>query len=156
HDLIELSAYLRPTHSHDRALEENVLPSREILMEARGYFDERANLAVSANDAGGRLHDPVEDLEDGRFPGAVASDDSENFSRPHVEREISDRPEIARAPAFTGGAPGEAPERGRNQIPQRVVRTASAETLPDAIEGERRRHAMPSPRTVSMRVGRRA
>ena len=51
-DLVELPGDLGALHSHDRALEEHVLPAGQVRMKAGRHFDQRAS--ASAEPRSGR------------------------------------------------------------------------------------------------------
>ena len=87
----------------------------------------------------GRLRDPAEDLQQGRFAGAVAADDPDRLARLDLERDALQGPEFIGRGARTEGRPGEplqaVPGRSRSLhhgFPQGTV--SSIPSGPETIE----------------------
>ena len=93
-DLVELAPYLLAAHAEDDAVEEDVLPARQLRMEPGPDLEEAADAAPHLDAPLGRLRDPAEDLQEGRLPGAVSPDDPEPLSPSELEAEVAQRPEL--------------------------------------------------------------
>jgi hypothetical protein len=92
-DLVELALDLAAAHAEDRAVQEDVLATREIAVEARPDLEERPDTAADARLAVRRLGDAREDLEQRRLAGPVAPDDAEDVAARDVERDVVERPQ---------------------------------------------------------------
>ena len=64
HDLVELAGGLRGRHPHDRALQEEVLPPGQVLVETRRHLDEHALPAADMNATVGGPQDARQQLEE--------------------------------------------------------------------------------------------
>ena len=96
-DRLELGSDLRAAHPEDRAVEEDVLAARELLVEARADLEQRAEAARDPGVARGRGHDPRQDLEQRALARAVEPDDPDRLAAGDLEAHVPQRPE-ARGP----------------------------------------------------------
>ncbi len=69
------------------ALEEDIFATGEFGVETGAEFEECGNAALDVDGAGGGLEGAGDKLEEGGFPGAVASDDAPGLSFGDVEGE---------------------------------------------------------------------
>src|SRR5881227_540426 len=85
------------------------------------------------------LEDPGKELQRGRFPGAIRSDDSDSLSSFHLERNVIDCPELFRINVICTPctASDETFDRCRDEIAKRIMTFAASELLPDAVEDNR-------------------
>src|SRR5207302_1891981 len=139
-NLVESRRDLATAHAHDRALQVDVLAAGHILVKASGDLDERAGAADDRTRPARWLENPVQQLEDRRFAGAVVADDPERFARSDFEAHVLDGPKgsVGRivAPRHVS------PDQGRDQIAQGVVALAASELLEHVIEYDARAHQM--------------
>jgi len=134
---VELARNLGARHSHDRALQIDVLAARQIGVKAGGDLDQRTDASVQLNPTARGSQDLGEELQDGRLAGAVGPDDAERFSRTHLERDVTHRPEFFVGQSLRRTAPRQARHQRRHEIAQAVVALATAKFLPDPLEDDR-------------------
>ena len=93
-DLVEALVELLLGHAEDRAVEEDVLPSGQLGMEAGSELEERGDLAVGLDAPLFRPEDVGHALEQGALSRPVLAD--ERVRRPfgHLERHVPQRPEL--------------------------------------------------------------
>ena len=134
-DLVELPRDLAALHVQDGALEINVLAAGQVGMESGRDLDERADAPMNLAAPARRRDDPVQQLQRGRFAGAIRSDDPQRFAPLHLERHVADGPELLFGELRRVRAPADQPagER-RHQIAQAVVPLPAPKLLPDALE----------------------
>src|SRR4029077_7380839 len=92
-DLVEALPNLGPAHAEDGAVEEDVLPSGELRVEARPDLQQRADPSGHIRPPGARLGDPREDLQQGALPGAVMTDQADDLAVLDRDREVAQRPQ---------------------------------------------------------------
>ena len=80
-DLVEALADVRALQPEDRAVEEDVLASGEVGMEAGAELEQRADPAADVDAALGRLDDPGDDAQQRALARAVAADEAERRCR---------------------------------------------------------------------------
>ena len=80
--------------------------------------------AVDVDEAGGRLGDPREHLQQRPLAGAVAADDADHFARGHLERHVVQRPQRVRVRLRLGGAESQRADETRGNAGHRVARGA--------------------------------
>ena len=73
-DVVEALLELRPGHAEDRAVEEHVLPAREVRVEAGAHLDQPGHAAAQQDPSGIREEHPGDGLEQRRLAGAVEAD----------------------------------------------------------------------------------
>src|SRR5207245_2685884 len=93
-DVVELAGDLAPRHAEDGAVEEDVFPAGQLGMEPGPDFQKAADLAAQLDAAGRRLGDAAEDLQEGRFAGAVAADDAHDLPRLDLEGNVAQGPQL--------------------------------------------------------------
>ena len=93
-DFIELLADFPLRHAEDGAVEEDVLPSGELRMEAGADLEQARNASPQRDPPLRRLGDAAQNLEQRAFSGAVAADDAENLALLDLEAHILERPEF--------------------------------------------------------------
>jgi hypothetical protein len=94
HDLVELADDLLAMHAEDRAVEEHVLAPGQIRMESRTDLEQRADATLDRRTSRRRRRDAGEQLEQRALAGAVSSDEAERLAVRHVERDVTERPEL--------------------------------------------------------------
>src|SRR5262249_17147782 len=108
YDLVKLCGDLALAHAHDRPVEINVLPSREVGMEARSHLDQGADAAADGKRSVCRGRDAGEDLENRALAGAVRPDQSDGLAPPDLEAHVTEGPELA---GLAGLSPKSAPRK---------------------------------------------
>src|SRR5262245_17702205 len=93
-DLVEALAELLLAHAEDRAIEEDVLPTGELGMEAGAQLEERGDLAVGLDPALFRAEDVSHALQQLALARAVLADEREGRPFGHVEGHVAQRPEL--------------------------------------------------------------
>jgi hypothetical protein len=81
-------------HAEDRAVQEYVLASAQLGMEAGAELEQRRDAPVHGHRALVWHEDPGQHLEHRALPGAVRADQPERGSGRHLERDVSERPEL--------------------------------------------------------------
>jgi hypothetical protein len=69
-------------------------------VEPGADLDQRAHAPADLQFPGRRREDPGEELQKRRLAGAVRPDDPERLARMHVEVDVAQRPDLARAGAL--------------------------------------------------------
>jgi hypothetical protein len=95
-DLIKLPANLYPAHSEDCTIEKDILPSGQLRMEAGADFQEAGHTPLNADPTGCWLRNSTKDFEQSGFSGAVAADDSHDFTLLDIEGNVLERPKLFR------------------------------------------------------------
>ena len=85
--------------AHQQTVEQDVLASREFVMESRAQLDQRRQRAVDGDRAFGGPVDAGDDLQQRAFARPIAPDDANRLSVRNVERNILYRLEIVIAGA---------------------------------------------------------
>ena len=109
-DLVEALANPRACQPLQHPVQLDILPAREVGMEACPELQQRADPAAGRDPARRRLDDPRDQPQQGRLPRAVASDEPDRLAGRHGEREVAKRPDLLRA----------RPPAGDEQLLQRV------------------------------------
>ena len=136
-DLVELSSDFPPFHAEDRAVEVNVLASRQFGMKTRPYLQQRPDAAVDLNPARCRPCDPRQDLEQRALARSIPSDHADHFSTPDLEADIVQGPDAG--VAAVRPAPGascrrtDVPERRVDRVRQCVTQRPVGLTVPDTV-----------------------
>ena len=94
-DLVEALADLRALEPVDRAVQEDVLATGEVGVEAGAELEQRADPSADGDAALGRLDDPGDQPQQGRLAGAVAADEADRLARLDAERDVLEREHIA-------------------------------------------------------------
>ncbi len=92
-DFVEAAFDLAVAHPQDCAVHEDVLATSEFRMEARPYFQQRADVTANPGVAGGRRADARQELEQRALACAVPSNHAHHFARHDIERDIAQRPQ---------------------------------------------------------------
>ena len=92
-DRVELRGDLLHRHAEDRAVEIDVLAPRQLGVKARADLEQGADAAADLRAAGGRRHDPRQDLEQRALARAVHADDADVLAAADIERRVLQRPE---------------------------------------------------------------
>ena len=112
----------RARHAEDGAVEEDVFAAGELGVKAGADFEQAADAAAELDAAVGGLGDAAQDFEQGRFAGAVAADDADDFAGLDFEANILERPEFAGlVPGAAFPAPAKSTERSRDGAAQRFL-----------------------------------
>ena len=114
-DLVELAVDLHLPHAQDGAVEIDILPAGKLRMETRPHLEQRGDSSSQPDDALGRLRDPAEDLEQGRFARTVAADEPDDLPPLDVEGDVPQGPERRGLGPEILRAPAEEPLRGANK-----------------------------------------
>ena len=104
-DLVEFPADLGPRHAEDRAVQKDVFAAGQLRMKSGADFEQAGDAALDRDAALGRLGDARQDLQQGRFAGAVAADDAEDLASLDLEADIPERPELLDCVAGDDGRP---------------------------------------------------
>ena len=93
-DVVELPGDLLPAHAENASVQEDVLPARQLAVEAGADLEQRPDTAADVDKTLGGLGDPREHLQQRGLPGAVATDDRDRLSLLHLERHVAERPDL--------------------------------------------------------------
>src|SRR5262249_39950978 len=99
-DLVQLLADIRTLQAVDRTVEEDVLSSREVGVEARTELDQRTDASADLDAACGRLDDSGDQAQKRRLARAVAADETYRAARLDEKRDVAQCDNVvpARAP----------------------------------------------------------
>ena len=78
----------------DRAVQEDVLPAREVEVKARAELEERADAPFRANAPRRRLDDLGDDAEQRRLAGAVPADQPDGLAARYLGGDVPKRPHV--------------------------------------------------------------
>src|SRR5205085_3123151 len=92
-DLVEPTLDFPLLQAEDRAVQVDVLSTRELGMEPDPDLEQRADAAVDVRVAVRRLRDPRENLQQRRLSGAVSADDAHHLARHDFERDVAKGPD---------------------------------------------------------------
>ena len=112
-DLGELALDLAPPHSEHGAVQEDILPPGQFGVESGPDLEEAAHAPADLRASLGRCGDTRQQLQQGRLPRSVTSDDSDHLAGGHVERDVAKRPDVlmvmlmVQSPGETAGAAGQ-------------------------------------------------
>src|SRR5690606_10215416 len=127
--------------AENRAVEINILPAGQVLMEARAQLQQRADATAHRNPALGGPQNPGDELQRRALATTVAADDAQAFAPVKVEAEVTHCPKLLfRAPLHT---------KERNYRLQHGARPfrGHLEALADPFEADRRQ-----PGSLQMKV----
>src|SRR5581483_2207668 len=96
-DVVEPAVELGSGHAEDGSVDVDVLPARELLVEAHTEPQQRSQTAPDLHDAFGRGGHAGEHREEGGLAGAVASDDADALARLHLEVDVANGPQPSSA-----------------------------------------------------------
>src|SRR5262249_28031420 len=125
-DVIKLPLDLAPRHTENSAIKVDVLAAGQLRVETGADFQQARYPAPELDPPAGRLGDPTKDLEQRRFPGSIAADDSYHLRRLNLETDVPQRPDRLRllAPGLAGTGPGRS-ECPRDRLAQSPVAVAA-------------------------------
>src|SRR5579863_3298333 len=134
-DLIELARDFGAAHSHDRAAQLDIFAPGQLRMETGADLEQATDTAVKFDPSGGRFGDARKHLEQGRFAGAIASDDAEHLTRRHFEIYVAQGPYVARVGSGRpiGEARAQSAPRRRDRPRDRIAKGAIRLALPDPV-----------------------
>ncbi len=92
-DLVELPAHLLAAHAQDRPVQVDVLPARQLRVEAGADLQQAGDPALDLDHARGRGGDPREDLQQRALAGAVPADDAQDLALLDLEADVFERPD---------------------------------------------------------------
>src|SRR5262249_24080299 len=110
-DLVELLANLALRHPENRAVEEDVLATRELGMKPRPDLKQACDAPPQHNLSLCRLRDAAQDLEKRALSGTVAANDTNNLTLLDLEAHILERPELLYLVALNDLAPAQHVDR---------------------------------------------
>src|SRR5882672_6330701 len=93
HNLVELTRDLIAIHSQDRAVQVNVFTARQIRMKTCSHPQQTAGTAKQVGFTRRWSGDSRQNSKQRRLAGAVAADDSHNFSGPDFEADVFQSPD---------------------------------------------------------------
>ena len=93
-DRVEASLYIAPCPAQEGAVEEKVLPPRELMVETSAQLEERRDLAANRHGAFGRAQDPRDNFHERRLARAVAADHAVGLSLPDAQVHVRERQKI--------------------------------------------------------------
>ena len=94
YDLVQLSGDLLFGHAEDSAVQENILPTCHLSVEARADLEQAGDASAGADRAHGRASDLTEEFQERRFAGAVLADDAYDVALLDTEVDIAERPDV--------------------------------------------------------------
>src|SRR5439155_5830089 len=97
-DAVELSLHLLAGEAEQRAVEIDVVASRELGIEACPELDHRADAALDQDLALAGHQHAGDGLEQRALPAAIVADERDGFTRIDGERHVAQRPERLRGP----------------------------------------------------------
>jgi hypothetical protein len=92
-DLVESSLDLGAPHPEDRAVQVDVLPSRQLRMKARPHLEQRADAAGDLGPPGRRFGDAGQDLQQRALAGAVVANQPDHVAVANFERHVAQCPQ---------------------------------------------------------------
>ena len=104
HDVRVAALDLLAGEAEHGAVDEDVLPPRDLGVEAGPQLDQRRHPAGDGDPPGGRLEHAGHQLQQGRFARAVAADDAEGLAA--VNGEVDASPGPRSIPRASGRSPG--------------------------------------------------
>ena len=110
------------------------MPTPEVGMKASRDFDQCADASADPGSTSRRFENARQQLERCRFARPVAADDAERFSRPHLEGDVPECPELFGREGVLTRRARQSRHEGGNQIAQAVMRLATSELLPHVVE----------------------
>ena len=165
-DLVEPADDLGPAHAEDGAVQEDVLATRQLVVEPRADLEQRAHAAVDLDGARRRLRDSREDLQERALARPVSADDADDLAALDLEGDVPERPDrfllgarhVLRSPEKPPGAPEGSDGRFHQRVPERPVLPPGVPDpvlLPDAVDSDREiTHAVsPGARSDDIRKG---
>src|SRR6266511_2401519 len=93
-DLVELLLDFPALHAEDRAVQEDILTTRELGVEARTDLKQASDSAADDRPPSRRRRDARQDLEQRGLARAVAPDDAEDFAFANGETDVAQRPDL--------------------------------------------------------------
>src|SRR6516165_12686358 len=93
-DVRELARDLASLHPEDRAVQVDVLPPRELGVEARPDLEQAPDATANLSATRSWRGDPRQNLEQRRLPGAVRADDPKHLALGHVEGDVAQSPDL--------------------------------------------------------------
>ena len=102
---IESFANLLSRQPEHRSVEKNVVSSGELRVKSSADFKQTGKPAVNLYGTGGGLSNPRKDFQEGRFTGAIFTDNCQRLALGNLKGDVSQSPEIARRFLFHGGLP---------------------------------------------------
>ena len=88
YDLLKLAFDLITSHSNDRAIEINILSTREFGVKARANFQKAAYSTIDVYFAGRRFDNARKNLQQGRLAGAVSPDNAYDFAGQYFKADV--------------------------------------------------------------------
>ena len=95
-DFIQLAVNLSTGHTEDSAIQIDILATGHFLMKTRADFQQGAYTAMGTDSAGGGTGDAAQEFQEGRFAGAVLTDDADDIALLDLEVDIAQRPDVVR------------------------------------------------------------
>ena len=102
-------------------------------MESRPDLDQSRQRAIDRDRSLGGLEHAAQQLQDRALTGPVMADDSQSFAASDRERDVAQRPELARTRTTAMGPPEELRRQRRQRITQRIEELAFAKLLPHTV-----------------------
>ena len=128
-DLVELLGHLLAGEPEERRVDEHVLAPGEIGMNPRHHLEQRTDAAVGLDGPGVREHDAGDDLEQGRLPRTVGTDDRQALAGLDIEGDVTKDP----APGV-GSVRSPEPGGAGEMVSQQSSAAVAPEPLPDLID----------------------
>ena len=151
HDLGQLLLDLLPLHAEDRAVQVDVLATRELGVEPGPDLEQAPDATTDLRAALRRRGDPGQDLEKRRLAGAVPADQAEHLALLHLEGDVPERPDVL--PRVTA-APGLSAASRRARATPEASRTPPAPRRScSACRAPGRRSRRPSDRVRELGLG---
>ena len=161
-DLPELGVHLCAAHAEDRAVEIDIVPAGQLVVEAGADFQQAGHAAMDADFALGGRGDAGDELQKRGFARAVQAHDGQRVAAVDAEAHVVQREEgalfiVDRVHAQLGVgvllAAQAAQPRGQVVVQRAAADLAEAIFLGNAVDLQQSfRHMRPSFQTVSMKV----
>jgi hypothetical protein len=128
-DLIESFVGDLAAHAEHGAVEEHVLASGEVGMDAAGHAEERTQAPLHLARPGRLVRDLADDLEQGGLAGAVDADEPQRSPRFHLEAYVLQHPAVV-----PPGAAGERSSHTDELVVEERRRAVGPELLPHVLD----------------------
>src|SRR6266480_7843970 len=93
-DLIKFFPNFCLGHAEYRAIQEDVLPSRQFRVETGADFQQAGDSPFETDASRGRFGNPAQNLQQRRFTRAVLADDANHLTFLHLKKYLAQRPEL--------------------------------------------------------------
>jgi hypothetical protein len=101
-DLLQVLGDVAPSEPVDRRVQEDVLATRQLRLEACAELEQGADRTDHAQTPAARPQDARDEPQERRLPGPVPADQPDRLSRLDAERDVAERPDLDGGGAVSG------------------------------------------------------